>query len=125
MGRISDVSGEEYAGSFGVSITLTPIKRLKGKRRQPVATDGTSDEYVQQLVNTGIVSDNLIEAQRVPDGAGVKGMYLSTWEGHADLQCSWVRESGMSKATKDWWTLGSKLRYPGDPENDYPLYDDK
>ena len=46
-GRISDVSNEEYVGSFGVSITLTPIKRLKGKRRQPVATAGTFDEYVQ------------------------------------------------------------------------------
>ena len=34
-------------------------KRPKGKRRQPVAPDGTSDEYVQQLVNTGIVKDIL------------------------------------------------------------------
>ena len=38
-----------------------------------MATDGTSDEYVQQLVNTGIVKDILIEAQRVPDGEDVKG----------------------------------------------------
>ena len=50
-----------------------------------MATDGTSDEYVQQLVNTGIVNDNLIEAQRVPDGGGVKGMHLRTREGYADL----------------------------------------
>ena len=85
MGRICDVSGEEYVGCFGVSITPTPIKRLKGKRRQPVATDGTSDEYVQQLVNTGIVKDILIEAQRLPDSAGVKGMHLCTREGYADL----------------------------------------
>ena len=48
-----------------------------------MATDGTSYEYVQKLVNTGLVKDNLIEAQRLPDGAGVKGMYLSTGEGHA------------------------------------------
>ena len=87
--------------------------RLKRKRRQPVATDGTSDEYVQQLVNTGIVKDIFSEAQRLPDGAGVKGMHLSTREGYADLQCSWVRGSGMSKATKDLWRLGSKVRYPG------------
>ena len=38
-------------------------------------TDGTSDEYVQKLVNTGIVKDILMEAQRSPDGAGVKAMY--------------------------------------------------
>ena len=65
--------------------SLTPIKRLKGKRRQPVATDGTFNEYVQQLVNTGIVKDILIEAQRLPDSAGVKGMHLCTREGYADL----------------------------------------
>ena len=78
---------------------------------------------MSMLVNTGIVKE--IEAQKVPDGVGVKGMYLSTWEGHADLQCSWVRESGMSKATKDWWRLESELRYPGYSDNDCPLYDDK
>ena len=37
-----------------------------------MATDGTSDEYVQQPVNTGVVEDILIEAQRVPDGPSVK-----------------------------------------------------
>ena len=50
-----------------------------------MATDGTSDEYVQQLVNTGIVKDILIEAQRLPDRAGVKGMHLRTREDYADL----------------------------------------
>ena len=50
-----------------------------------MATDGTSDEYIQQLVNTGIVKDILIEAQRVPDSAGVKGMHLRTQEGYVDL----------------------------------------
>ena len=74
------------------------------------------------------MGDILIEAQRVPDGAGVKGMHLRTREGHADLQCSWVRGSGMSKATKlakDWWRLGSELREPGYSGNDYSLYEDK
>ena len=84
-GSISEVFGVEYVGSFGVSITLTPIKRLKGKRRQPVATDGTSDEYVLQLVNTAIVKGILIEVQRLPDSAGVKGMHLRTREGYSDL----------------------------------------
>ena len=50
-----------------------------------MATDGTSDGYVQQLVNTGIVKDILIEAQRLPDSAGVRGMHLSNREGYADL----------------------------------------
>ena len=49
-----------------------------------MATDGTSDEYVQ-LVSTGIVKDILIEAQRLPDSGGVKGMHLRTREGYADL----------------------------------------
>ena len=49
-----------------------------------MATDGTSDEYVQ-LVITGIVKDILIEAQKLPDSAGVKGMHLRTREGYADL----------------------------------------
>ena len=90
-----------------------------------MATNGTSDEYVQQLVNTGIVKGILIEAQRVPDGGGMKGMHLITPEGHADLQCSWVRESRVSKATKDWWRLESELRYPGYSENHFSLYEDK
>ena len=53
-----------------------------------MATDGTSDgssDYVQQMVNTGIVKDILTEAQRLPDSAGVKGMHLRTREGYADL----------------------------------------
>ena len=50
-----------------------------------MATDGTSYEFVQQLVNTGIVKDILIEAQRLPGSAGVKGMHLRTREGYADL----------------------------------------
>ena len=50
-----------------------------------MATDGTSDGYVQQLVNNGIVKDILIEAQRLPDSVGVKGMHLRTRESYADL----------------------------------------
>ena len=75
--------------------------------------------------NTGFLMDILIEAQRASDRPGVKGMYLSTFEGHGDLQCAWVRESGMSKDAKDWWRLGSELPYPGYSEADYPCYDDK
>ena len=90
-----------------------------------MATDGTSDENVQKLVNTGIVKDILTEAPRLPAGAGVKGMYLSTREGYADLQRSWVRESGVPKATKDWWRSESESRYPGYSENDYSLYENK
>ena len=124
-GLISEVFGDESVGSFGVSITLTPIKRVKRKRRQPVESDGTSDECSQELMNTGFVKDILIEAQRASDRPGVKGMYLSTFEGHGDLQCAWVRESGMSKDAKDWWRLESELRYPGYSDADYPCYDDK
>ena len=50
-------------------------------------SDGTSDEYSQELVNPGFVKDILIEAQRVPDCLGVKGMYLSTFEGHRPPVC--------------------------------------
>ena len=50
-----------------------------------MATAGTFDEYVQQLVNPGIVKDILIEAQRLPDSPGVKRMHLRTREGYADL----------------------------------------
>ena len=88
-------------------------------------SDGTSDECSQELMNTGFVKDILIEAQRASDQQGVKGMYLSTFEGHGDLQCAWVRESGMSKDAKDWWRLESELRYPGYSDADYPCYDDK
>ena len=62
---------------------------------------------------------------RSTERPGVKGMYLSTFEGHGDLQCAWVRESDMSKDAKDWWRLESELRYPGYSDADYPCYDDK
>jgi hypothetical protein len=52
-------------------------------------------------------------------------MYLTNWEGYADLDCSWVRETGMAKATKDWWYRERELRYPGYSNVDYPLYDEK
>ena len=122
---IRDVFGEQCVGSFGVSINPTPIVRSKRKRRHLVESDGTSDESGPERVTSGIVKDILIEAQTLPAGEGGRNVYLTTWEGHGDLECAWVRESGMSKATKDWWSLEHELRYPGYCANDYPLYDAK
>lgn len=86
---------------------------------------GTSDDEVSSPAGEGIVRDILIEAIRRSPGGAVSGMYLATWEGHADLECSWVRDYGMSKATKDWWLLERELRYPGYATGDFPIYDEK
>ena len=107
-----------------LGMTPTPTRRIKRKRRQPVESDITSDEYSADVASTGIVKDITIEAIRNSGDEHAK-MYLSTFEGHADLQCSWVSDSGMSKATKDWWLLARELRYPGYSGLDYPVYDQK
>lgn len=122
---VREVFGAACVGTFGIGIGLVPIKRFKRKRRVPVESEATSDEHFGDLPSTGTVRDILIEAQRLPVGAVGRGMYLTNWEGFADLECSWVRESGMSKVTKDWWELERELRYPGYSSDDYPVYDDK
>ena len=123
--QVRDVFGEGCVGTFGIGLTQTPVKRLKRKRRLSVESEGSSEEQEGEPLRTGIVRNILIEAKRpLPDEVG-NGMYLSTWEGYDDLQCSWVRESGMSKATKDWWLVESEMRYPGYSKDDYPVYDEK
>ena len=123
--QVHDVFGEGCVGTFGIGLTQTPVKRLKRKRRLSVESEGSSEEQEGEPLRTGIVRNILIEAKRpLPDEVG-NGMYLSTWEGYDDLQCSWVRESGMSKATKDWWLVESEMRYPGYSKDDYPVYDEK
>jgi len=123
--QVRDVFGEGCVGTFGIGLTQTPLKRLKRKRRLSVESEGSSEEQEGEPLRTGIVRNILIEAKRpLPDEVG-NGMYLSTWEGYDDLQCSWVRESGMSKATKDWWLVESEMRYPGYSKDDYPVYDEK
>ena len=54
---IRDVFGEECVGSFGVGMTPTPTRRIKRKRRQPVESDITSDEYSADVASSGIVKD--------------------------------------------------------------------
>ena len=51
--------------------------------------------------------------------------YLTSWEGHSDLDCHWVLESGMSKVAREWWDVERELRYPGYLDEDFPLYDKK
>lgn len=122
---VRDVFGAACVGTFGIGIATAPIKRFKRKRRLPVESELTSDEQLGESPSTGTVRDILIEAQRLPIGAVGRGTYLTNWDGYADLECSWVRESGMSKVTKDWWELERELRYPGYSCDDYPVYDDK
>ena len=122
---IREVFGDRSVGVFGVGITLTPVKRFKRKRREQVESDGTSDEHGSKPASDGVVREIVIEARRLSGAGASSGMYLSNWEGYADLDCSWVRESGMSKATKDWWSMERTMRYPGYSNDDYPLYDEK
>lgn len=122
---VREVFGDRCVGSFGVGVNLVPVQRPKRKRHAQVDNDSTSDEQVGAPVGSGVVRDILIEAKRQPAGVPTQGIYLTNWEGYTDLDCAWVREGGMSKATKDWWNLESEMRYPGYGNDDYSLYDDK
>ena len=77
-------------------------------------------------MNTGIVKDIRIEAQRLPDSAGVKGMHLRTRRvmptsinlGYGGVVCRKLRKIG-----GDWEvSCGTLVGYS---ENDYILYEDK
>ena len=57
---IREVFGERCVGSFGVGITLTPVRRFKRKRREQVQSDGTSDDDGSKQVVDGIVRDIVI-----------------------------------------------------------------
>ena len=103
--EIKEVFGERCVGIFGVGIAPTPIRRFKRRRRKQVDSGATSDDDGSSPAGEGIVRDILIEAIRRSPAGAASGMYLSTWEGHPDLECSWVRDGGMSKATKEWWML--------------------
>ena len=81
----------------------------------------SSDDSIRERVSSGIIREILIEAKRV----GATAAYLTSWEGHLDLDCDWVLESGMSKVAREWWDLGRELRYPGYLDEDFPLYDKK
>ena len=122
---VCDVFGAACVGTFGIGIATAPIKRFKRKRRVPVESEASSDEHLGESPSTGSVRDILIEAQRLPVGAVGRGMYLTNWDGYADLGCSWVKETGMSKVAKDWWEFERELRYPGYSSDDYPVCDDK
>ena len=100
--------------------------RLKGKRRQPVATDGTSDEYVQQLVNTGIVKDILsklreyliVRASKECTSAPGGVMSTSIDLGYGGVVCRKLRKIGGDSEV----SCGTLVGYS---ENDYSLYEDK
>ena len=93
---IREVFGDRCVGAFGVGITLTPVKRFKRKRCEQVESDGTSDDQGTKPAGEGVVRDTVIEARRLSAGGVASAMYLTNWEGYADLDGSWVRETGMS-----------------------------
>ena len=76
---------ERCVDSFGVGITLTPITRFKRKKRDQVESDGTSDDQGSKPAGEGVVRDIVIEARRLSAGGVASAMYLTNWEGYADL----------------------------------------
>ena len=91
-----------------------------------MATDGTSDEYVQQLVNTGIVKDILsklrdyliVGASEECTSAPRRAMPTSIDIGYGGVVCRKLRKIG-----GDWEvSCGTLVDYS---EIDYSLYEDK
>ena len=101
----------------GIIVKLDEPVMLRPMRKDNSSSD---DEIMGQ------VDDIIIEA-KVPATATRPSsrIYLTTWDGYFEIDCSWVRESGMSKHTKDWWVLERELRYPAYLQNDFPIYDVK
>ena len=129
---VREIFGEESVGHFGIGVP--PPKgnagfRKRNNRKARRARDAASDAKDNSSSDDeimGQVDDIIIEAQ-VPATATRPSsrIYLTTWDGYFEIDCSWVRESGMSKHTKDWWVPERELRYPAHLQNDFPIYDAK
>ena len=129
---VRDTFGEASVGVFGIGIPVGKApngSRMRNVRKARRARDASSDAKdcsSSEDDMVGKVEDIIIEAQ-VPSTPSRPSsrIYLTTWDGYFDIDCSWVRESGMSKTTKDWWTLERDCRYPGYLPVDFPVYDSK
>ena len=129
---VRDIFGEDSVGLFGIGIPLGKApsgSRMRNARKARRARDAASEDKDGSSSEDdmmGKVEDIIIEAQ-VPNTQTRPSskIYLTTWDGYFDIDCSWVRESGMSKTTKDWWTLERDFRYPGYLPVDFPVYDTK
>ena len=129
---VREIFGDASVGLFGIGIPLRNApkgSRMRNARKARAARDVSSndkDGSSSEDEMMGKVEDIIIEAQ-VPSTPtrATSRIYLTMWDGYFEIDCSWVRESGMSKPTKDWWTFERDYRYPGYLPADFPIYDSK
>lgn len=122
--------GKEAVGIFGIGLQAENVSRKlnRGSKRKPGEDDekdldSSPDSDDEKFGN---VKDILIEAMIPAKGdRPATFMYLATFEGYRDIECSWVRYNGMSKAAIDWWKCERELRYPGYTDENIPVYDAK
>ena len=100
--------------------------RNSGGKRKRKHFDESSSSHSSDDDGTGLVKDILIEATiRASDGGPATPMYLTIWEGYLRIDCSWVKQSGMSPVAAKWWNLERERRYPGYQQAYLPCYDAK
>ena len=126
---VRTIFGESYCGLFGIgmqsSIPKKRQRKIAKKSRRAHETDDEKDSSAE-YGKVGIIKDILLEATALTSGGSlVSRVYLTSGEGFSDLDCSWVRSSGMSKAASDWWLLERELRYPDPNDRIFSRFDSK
>lgn len=81
----------------------------------PVESDGDSSGVGKRF----FVEDIMLEARR-SDG---RAMYLCLWGGFGSAEASWVSDSDLNPALKEWWLLEREIRYPLYSDSDFIAYE--
>ena len=123
--RYFDVS---FVGLTGISVaTKTPPSKARKRKRSDDSDgkDGSPSPLSSDEDRMGFIEDVLIEAVVIDKKTNARSpTYLCTWQGYNTLDCNWVKESGMSREGKQWWSATRHSRYTGFIADDFPLFEE-